>query len=158
VHAAIGYMFSLNLSRKKAYIAEVRYSYSITNDYSNTRHYKRAQALILESKKHLPYIKIAKKPKFWTKWTKLKLFYHPASRDIEEISINETYNLYCAAESARRFLNFSTGVMAPIEKNKLNVEINGKYIVVYKLGYTMDLRKFTVQTLAIAEAFYNKIL
>ena len=139
-------MVSLNFNDKRAYAAQVVYQIGKSSDVT-------LLVFILESKTPIPYVKIAKKANFFTP---LKFLYLPI-RECGEIDINKTYKLFCSSENVQSFLDIAGNIMPLLEKNKLNIEAGGNYIVVYKLGNIMtSFDKFVNQTLPIAETFYAK--
>ncbi|MDR1124268.1 MAG: hypothetical protein LBL61_06805, partial [Elusimicrobiota bacterium] len=152
VTTGIGETVSLNLPDIEAYMARVSYLWGSRRRGRNS---KTGQALILEAKENLPYIKIAPKTNFFTG---LKFFYKPAKDNMEEIKADRDYNLYCQQERAQTALDILAGVLPQIKKDKFVVEISGKWIVVVKWGYTTNFDKFVNKALPIAKAFDEKYL
>ena len=151
---SIGEMFALNLP-EQAYMARVKYEWvSAGGRYGARSGGKNGQALILESKENLPYIKIAPKTNFFTN---LKFVYRPAG-PLPEIKIDKDYNLYCAPENAQHALDILMNILPQIKQDKFVVEMSGKWIVVLKWDYAADFDKFVNSALPIAKIFDEKYL
>ena len=147
---------SLNLPGQRAYSTAVKYDFdSIFSGRAGSIAWsKLAQALVFESPKNLPYIKIAPKSYFFM-WP--NLFYKPSDAfQGTGIKIGKGYKLYCAPENEQYVSEILPEVLPLIKKCRFAVEINGNWIVVAKLGYTIHFDKFVNQALPIAQAFDRK--
>jgi len=150
--SGIGELLALNFSGQNAYMAQV--VYTARNLRGRPSGAGKGQAVILEARENLPYIKIAPDAGLHA-LTGLKFFFKPI-KELPEIKIDKKYNLFSAPEYAQRALDILPNVLKQIEDGKFILEMSGRWIVVIKLGYNENFDKFVKQAYPIAQAFNGK--